>query len=54
LNYDPKDKKKPIEEFFKLQGRFKHLLLPENAELLKEIQNHIDKDWERLKKLSGQ
>ena len=54
LNYDPKDKKKPIEEFFKLQGRFKHLLLPENAELLKEIQGHIDKDWERLKRLSGQ
>jgi len=43
--------KKPVEEFFKPQGRFKHLLKPENAELLKSIQEEVDKNWEALLKL---
>jgi pyruvate ferredoxin oxidoreductase beta subunit len=38
--------KKPIEEFLKPQGRFKHLFKPENAELLAEIQADADQNWE--------
>lgn len=51
LNYDPKKKKLPIEEWLKPQARFKHLFRPDNAELLKTIQTHIDSEWERLKKM---
>ncbi len=34
---------KPIEEFLKPQGRFKHLFQPENAELLETIQAEVDR-----------
>jgi len=49
LTYKPKEKK-PVSEWFKLQGRFKHLLLPENSSLLEEIQEEVDKRWEELLK----
>jgi pyruvate ferredoxin oxidoreductase beta subunit len=42
--------RKPIEEFLKPQGRFRHLLKPENAELLAEVQADIDAYWEYLLK----
>lgn len=51
LNYDPGESKKPIEEWIKTQGRFKHLLLPENRLLLEKLQKHVDQEWEKLKKL---
>jgi len=51
LNYSSENRK-PIEEFFKAQSRFKSLLLPENEELLKEIQSEIDERFLELKKLS--
>jgi len=35
-----------------MQSRFKSLLLPENEELLKEIQSGIDERFLELKKLS--
>jgi len=35
--------KKPIEEFLKPQGRFKHLFTPDNAELLVRIQEEVDR-----------
>lgn len=47
LNHKPKEKK-PITEFLKLQGRFRHLLRPENAPLVEAIQAHVDEEWERL------
>lgn len=50
LSYDPKDKKKPIEDWLKPQTRFRHLFRPENKELLEKFQKHIDKEWEKLKK----
>lgn len=40
--------KKPIEEFLKPQGRFKHLFKPENAELLAEIQGDVDRAYDAL------
>jgi len=49
LTYKPKEKK-PVEEWFKLQRRFAHLLKPENKELLEDIQKEIDKRWETLQK----
>ena len=42
--------KKPIEEFLKPQGRFKHLFKPENAELLHQVQVEVDRYWESLQK----
>ncbi len=53
LTYKPKEKK-PITEWLKLQGRFKHLFKPENRALVENIQNHIDERWEKLLKLCGQ
>jgi pyruvate ferredoxin oxidoreductase beta subunit len=47
LNYNPA-KPIPVEEFFKLQGRFKHLLLPENKKILEKIQERVDIEWEKL------
>lgn len=49
INYEPKEKK-PIEEFLKPQGRFKHMFVPGNEWLLKLLQDEVDKEWERLKK----
>ncbi len=47
ITYMPKEKK-PIEEWFKVQGRFKHLFKPGNEWIIKETQKQIDKDWEEL------
>jgi pyruvate ferredoxin oxidoreductase beta subunit/2-oxoisovalerate ferredoxin oxidoreductase beta subunit len=38
--------KKPIDEYLKLQGRFKHL----KPEAIQAIQAQVDKDWERILK----
>ena len=40
--------KKPVEEFLKPQGRFKHLFAPGNEALLAEIQADVDKAWDSL------
>ncbi|MDO8886238.1 thiamine pyrophosphate-dependent enzyme [Candidatus Oleimmundimicrobium sp.] len=53
LTYKPKEKK-PLVEWFKTQGRFKHLFKPENEHLLEELQEKVDKDWEKLLKLCGE
>jgi pyruvate ferredoxin oxidoreductase beta subunit len=42
--------RKPIEEFLKPQGRFKHLFKPENAELLVRVQEEVDRYWEIIQK----
>jgi pyruvate ferredoxin oxidoreductase beta subunit len=43
---------KPIEDWIKLQGRFRHLFKPKkDVKRLKEIQEHTDKIWERYRKL---
>ena len=49
LSYEPKVKL-PVEEYLKVQGRFKHLFLPENRHLIDEIQAEVDKNWEELKR----
>ncbi|MEW6456162.1 MAG: thiamine pyrophosphate-dependent enzyme [Acidobacteriota bacterium] len=50
ITYFPKDKK-PVSEWLKVQGRFKHLFLEENRYVLEEIQKRVDEEWERLNKL---
>ncbi len=50
INYKPKNRK-PIEEFLKGQGRFKHLFKPENKHVIEHMQKMIDEEWERLLKL---
>lgn len=48
LNYDPKDKKMPVSEWLKKQGRFAHLFKGKRDDLLAEIQKDIDADWAAL------
>jgi pyruvate ferredoxin oxidoreductase beta subunit len=50
INYKPKERK-PIEEFLKGQGRFRHLFKPENRYVIDEMQKMIDEEWQRLLKL---
>jgi len=52
ITYRPKEKK-PVIEWFRSQGRFRHLFKPENAAILEEIQNKVDADWEKLQKLES-
>ena len=49
LNYEPKNRL-PITEWIKHQARFKHLLLPENKEILEKLQNYVDWHFEMIKK----
>ncbi len=49
LTYEPK-KKLPIEEFLKLQGRFRHLLQPGKEDLVAQFQAEVDRRWENLLK----
>ena len=41
----------PIIDFIKTQGRFRHLLKPENQPILDKIQEHVNSEWEKLVKL---
>ncbi len=50
LTYRPGEKK-PLEDFLKPQGRFKHLFTEEqNRPILEELQAYVDKGWEELLK----
>ena len=53
FTYKPKERK-PVVEFLKTQGRFKHLFKEENKPVLDEIQKEIDRYWQRLEKLTGE
>lgn len=47
VTYKPRNKK-PVTEFLKVQGRFRHLFRPENEHILEEIQAEVDRQWEEL------
>ena len=47
LSYVPK-KKLPVEEFMKLQGRFRHCFKPGNEWTIEEAQKYVDEKWEKL------
>ncbi len=53
LSYRPA-KKIPVVEFMKSQRRFRHLFIPGNEHVLKEIQEGVDAEWEKLLKLCGE
>ena len=52
INYKPREKK-PVLEWLKSQGRFRHLFKEENAGVIEEIQRQVDKDWEELNRLTS-
>jgi pyruvate ferredoxin oxidoreductase beta subunit len=52
LNYKPKEKK-PILEWIKPQGRFRHLFQEENAWVLEEFQKKVDEEWQELNRLAS-
>lgn len=52
INYRPKEKK-PIQEWLKLQGRFKHLFRPDNEWVIEKLQEQVDRNWKRLNKLAA-
>ena len=47
LSYEPK-KKLPVEEFMRLQNRFKHCFKPGNEWTIEAAQEYVDKKWEEL------
>jgi pyruvate ferredoxin oxidoreductase beta subunit len=42
------DKKKPITEYLKGQGRYRHLFTPKNKHIVDELQRHTDARWTKL------
>jgi pyruvate ferredoxin oxidoreductase beta subunit len=49
LNYQPKEKL-PVTDWIKRQGRFRHLMSPQNQGQLEEFQEQVDKEWTRVQK----
>jgi pyruvate ferredoxin oxidoreductase beta subunit len=49
ITFKPKVKK-PLADFLKPQGRFKHLFKPENEWVMNKFQEEVDREWERLQK----
>jgi pyruvate ferredoxin oxidoreductase beta subunit len=52
INVRPKEKK-PVSEFLKLQGRFRHLFKPDNVHIVEKIQEYVDEKWNTLQRRSG-
>ena len=53
INYKPRERL-PITKWMEPQGRYKHLLTSENESIVKEIQQEVDDNWEKLLALSGE
>jgi pyruvate ferredoxin oxidoreductase beta subunit len=47
VTYVPKERV-PVSEWFALQTRFAHLAKPEASDMVEQIQQRVDLDWERL------
>lgn len=51
LILEKKIERKPVEEWIKLQGRFRHLFKPKkDTKRIKAIEDHIDQMWERYRR----
>jgi len=48
-----KKEKKPVEEYLKTQGRFRHLMREQWAPVVRDIQRNLDKKWEHLLRSAG-
>jgi len=46
-------KPKPVDEYLKTQRRFAHLFKTENGYMLKQIQQNVDENWERLLRMEA-
>lgn len=51
INYFPRAKTQ-IADWLKKQGRFSHLMKPENVKVVENIQKKVDEDWDKLNKLA--
>ncbi len=49
ITHTPKEKK-PLDEWTKQQGRFRHLYEPRNKDILKRAQGEVDRRWEALQR----
>ena len=51
ITYNPEERGKriPVEEWLKLMGKTRHLLRPENKDLLDEFAAEVERRWQRLK-----
>ena len=47
LSYEPK-KKLPVEEYLRMQGRFRHMFKPGNEWMIEAAQKSVDENWEKL------
>ena len=47
VNHKPRNKR-PVREWLEKQGRFRHLFAPGNEAMLEEIQEDVDRNWNRL------
>ncbi len=47
------ERKKPVREYLKAQGRFRHLFTPKFEKVIDEIQRITDERWQRLLKKCG-
>ncbi|MGI6722149.1 MAG: thiamine pyrophosphate-dependent enzyme [Anaerovoracaceae bacterium] len=52
LSYQPKEKL-PVEEFLSKQGRFAHMFREGNEWMIREAQDYVDKQWDKLLKKCG-
>jgi len=50
ITYTPR-KVRPVSDWIKMQGRFRHLQKEENKGIIDDIQKRIDANWSRLEKL---
>jgi pyruvate ferredoxin oxidoreductase beta subunit len=53
LSYRP-EAPLPVADWLALQGRFKHLLRPEHADVLERIQAQVEEEWAELNELCGE
>ena len=47
------ERKKPVREYLKVQGRFRHLFTPEFEHIIDEIEHIVDRRWKLLLKKCG-
>ncbi len=47
-----KKEKRPMMDWFKAQGRFRHLLIEKWAHVAQEVQADVDRKWDQIQKLS--
>ncbi len=53
LNFKPRAKK-PVLEWLKRQGRFRHLFQSEHEALIGDLQREVDRRWAQLLELCGE